>query len=120
MVQAKWSLYLVRCRDGELYTGIATDVARRLEEHQQAQGKGAKYLRGRGPLRLVFERVIGRRGLALIVERKIKKLAKSRKEQLVLDTDVFENFLADVQRGSSGYGHDSADGLEFLAGTDGH
>lgn len=103
-MQAEWSVYLVRCRDGELYTGIATDVARRLEEHQRAQGKGAKYLRGRGPLRLVFEKVLGPRGLALTVESKIKKLRKERKEKLVQDTDVFEALLAGARRDASRFG----------------
>jgi len=76
-----WSVYLVRCADGSLYTGIATDVARRFEMH--AENRGAKFLRGRGPLELVFERAIGEQGDALRVERRIKRLAKEEKEQLV-------------------------------------
>ena len=59
MVQPRWSVYLVRCGTGALYTGIATDVARRLTDHRQAEGKGAKYLRGKGPLRLVLEKKVG-------------------------------------------------------------
>lgn len=76
-----WSLYLVRCGDGALYTGIATDVERRLAEH--AAGKGAKYLRGRGPLSLAFERSVGDRGAALRMEYAIKQLSRERKEALV-------------------------------------
>ena len=117
-MQSAWSVYLVRCGDGTLYTGIATDVARRLDEHRQAQGKGAKYLRGRGPLRVVFERVIGPRGLASKVESKIKKLAKGRKEQLIRETAVFEALLAEVQRGSPRHGLEIHDGLEVPAGAD--
>jgi putative endonuclease len=76
-----WHVYVVRSRDGSLYTGIATDVGRRLAEHEG--GKGAKYLRGRGPFRLVFERRIGSHALALKVERGLKELPKQEKEQLV-------------------------------------
>ena len=78
-----WSVYLIRCRQGELYTGIATDVARRLKEHEAGHPKGAKFLRGRGPLRLVFQEPIGAQGVATRVERRIKALAKSEKEGLV-------------------------------------
>jgi len=79
----RWHVYLVRCRDGALYTGIATDVSRRLAEHEQGAGKGAKYLRGKGPLRLVLNKAVGRRGLALRVEARIKRLPKARKEELI-------------------------------------
>ena len=78
-----WRLYLVRCHDGSLYTGIATDVARRFVEHQENKGAGAKYLRGRGPLVLVFQRKLGSRSLALGVESKVKKLSKVKKEDLI-------------------------------------
>ncbi len=78
-----WTVYLVRCRNGALYTGISTDVTRRLADHRKSQGKGAKYLRGKGPLRLVFEKTIGDRSLSLRVESRIKKLSKVRKEALI-------------------------------------
>jgi putative endonuclease len=77
----EWYLYMVRCRDGKLYTGIATDIERRIAEHRA--GKGAKYLRGRAPLKLVFRSRIGSRSLALKVEQAIKKLPKSRKETII-------------------------------------
>jgi putative endonuclease len=79
----RWHVYIVRCRDGALYTGVATDISRRLAEHEQGAGKGAKYLRGRGPLRLVLDKTVGRRGLALRVEACIKRLPKARKEELI-------------------------------------
>ena len=78
-----WHLYLVRCHDGSLYTGITTDVARRFAEHQGNKGEGAKYLRGRGPLKLVFQKKLGSKSLALAVESKVKKLSKARKEELI-------------------------------------
>ncbi len=81
---ASWSVYIVRCRDGSLYTGIATDVRRRFLEHRRGAGRGAKYLRGRGPLRLVFTTPIGPRSRALRVECQIKKLPKARKEALIV------------------------------------
>jgi putative endonuclease len=80
-----WYVYIVRCRDGSLYTGIAMDVERRLAEHQA--GKGAKYLRGRGPLRVVFEKQVGSRGQALKIEHKLKSLSRNEKEELINDSD---------------------------------
>jgi putative endonuclease len=81
MSTADWQLYLVRCADGSLYTGIATDVERRFAEHQA--GRGAKYLRGRGPLQLVYRQPAGDRGQALRLELAIKRLSKQEKEALV-------------------------------------
>lgn len=80
-----WYVYLIRCRDGSLYTGIATDVNRRFAEHQARNTVGAKYLRGRGPLTLAFQKKIGDRSLALRVESKIKKLPKVQKEEMIAD-----------------------------------
>ena len=77
----EWFLYLIRCKTGQLYTGITTDVQRRLTEHQS--GKGAKYLRGRCPLQLVFQQEIGTRSQALKIESAIKKLPKKAKEALI-------------------------------------
>ncbi len=77
----KWYLYIVRCRYGSLYTGIATDVERRFAEHQA--NKGSKYLRGRGPLKLVFKKQIGKKELALKTERLVKRLSKLKKEKLI-------------------------------------
>lgn len=76
-----WYLYMVRCRDGSLYTGIATDVERRFADHQA--NKGAKYLRGKGRLNLAFKRRIGKHSLALKIERLVKRLPKEKKERLV-------------------------------------
>ncbi len=89
-----WSIYLVRCADGSLYTGVATDVERRLEEHERGEGKGAKYLRGRGPLELVLEHNVGERGDALRLEARIKKLSRDRKELLVRERDALDEMLA--------------------------
>ena len=80
-IEPAWSVYLVRCGDGALYTGIATDVGRRLAEH--SAGRGAKFLRGRGPLSLVFERGVADHGTALRMEYAVKQLSRQRKEALI-------------------------------------
>lgn len=72
-----WHLYLLETARGALYTGISTDVERRLAEH--AAGRGAKALRGRGPLRLVHQQAVGSRGEALRLEAWVKGLPASRK-----------------------------------------
>jgi putative endonuclease len=76
-----WYLYLVRCRDGSLYTGISTDVPRRFAAHQA--NRGARRLRGRGPLELVYTHPLGGHGLALRVEHRVKRLSRAAKERLV-------------------------------------
>lgn len=78
-----WHLYLLRTRDGALYTGIATDVARRLAEHRLGGRRGARALRGRAPLELVYQRRIGALGLALRIERRIKRRPRPEKEAIV-------------------------------------
>lgn len=80
-----WFVYMLRCGDGSLYTGIATDVDRRLQEHQGKGGanKGAKYLKGRGPLNLVLAQEVANRSVASRLEYRIKSLAKADKELLV-------------------------------------
>jgi len=78
-----WHVYMVRAANGSLYTGVATDVGRRFEEHAASRGRGAKSLRGRGPLQLAFRKRIGDRALALKVECAIKRLPKREKERLV-------------------------------------
>ena len=77
----EWFLYMIRCKNGQLYTGITTDVQRRLAEHQS--GKGAKFLRGRGPLQLVFQQKAGSRSEALKLEAAIKKWPKPAKEEFI-------------------------------------
>ena len=76
-----WFVYLIRAAGGVIYTGIATDVDRRLDQHRA--GRGAKYLRGRGPLAVVFRRKLGDRSLALRVERRLKRMTKAEKEAIV-------------------------------------
>jgi len=88
---------MIRCGDGSLYTGIATDVSRRLAEHRGNGNAGAKYLKGRGPLELVFEKKIGSRSLALKLESKVKKLSKAEKEMLISANGDIENLIRQVE-----------------------
>ena len=76
-----WYLYMLRCGDGTLYTGITTDVERRLEAHRA--GKGAKYTRGRGPLELVYSECCATHSDALKRELEIKALPRAEKEKLL-------------------------------------
>ena len=81
-MESKWYLYILKCGDGTLYTGIATDVQKRLEMHRS--GKGAKYTRGRGPLELVYSEECENHSQALKRECEVKKLTKEQKQQLIL------------------------------------
>ena len=76
-----WYLYMLRCGDGSLYTGITTDVEKRLEAHRA--GKGAKYTRGRLPLELAHQEECGSHSDALKREAAIKKLSRKQKEMLL-------------------------------------
>ena len=76
-----WKLYILRCGDGTLYTGITTDVEKRLEAHRS--GKGAKYTRGRGPLELVYSEECGDHSAALKRELEIKALTREEKNKLI-------------------------------------
>ncbi|MFT5836524.1 MAG: putative endonuclease [Candidatus Azotimanducaceae bacterium] len=78
-----WWVYIIRCADGSLYTGISTDVNRRFEQHASGSPKSAKYLRGRAPLELIHFKKIGTQSEALIEERRIKRLSKAQKMKLV-------------------------------------
>jgi putative endonuclease len=95
-----WSVYLVRTADGSLYTGIAADVDRRFAEHDR--GTGAKFLRGRGPLGLVFRSQVGDRGVALRAEHRLKRWAKYRKEALVRDQPDTHELLERLGLGAEG------------------
>jgi len=77
-----FSLYIVRCSDDTLYTGIASDVRKRIAEHESSP-RGAKYLRGKGPLRLEFVEPVGDRGVASTLEFRVKRLTRARKEALI-------------------------------------
>lgn len=76
-----WTVYILRCGDGSLYTGITNDVPARLETHRS--GKGAKYTRGRGPLELVYSEECPDKSAALKRELQIKSLSRLQKLELI-------------------------------------
>jgi len=79
---ADWFVYMVRTAKGSLYTGITTDVDRRFHEHQAGAPRGARSLRGKGPLQLVFSAAAGDRSRASRLEWHIKQWPRLRKEAL--------------------------------------
>lgn len=78
---ARWWVYLVRCADGSLYTGITVDVARRVGQHNA--GRASKYTRSRRPVALVYRERQPDRGAALRREAAIKRLTRQAKEALI-------------------------------------
>lgn len=78
-----WYVYMVRCADGSLYTGIARDVARRLAQHNGTGRSGARYTRSRRPVSLVYVEAVASRAEAARRESAIRRLRKARKEHLV-------------------------------------
>ena len=83
MSDSVWFVYIIECADSSLYTGVATDVARRFEEHQAGAPKGAKYTRGKGPLKLVYQCEVGSRSEACKEELRIKNLTRKQKLALI-------------------------------------
>ena len=75
-----WWVYILRCGDGSFYTGIATNVDRRLKTHQS--GRGARYTRGRGPLELWWQEGPMTHQEALKAERRVKRFSHQRKSAL--------------------------------------
>jgi len=76
-----WKVYILRCGDDSLYTGVTRDLEKRIEQHRN--GEGARYTRGRGPLELVFEESFPDRGSAQKREMEIKGMDRSSKLKLL-------------------------------------
>ena len=81
MAPRPYCVYVVRCRDGSLYTGTSNDVPARVARHNA--GRGARYTRGRGPVELVYCEPVGDKGPALAREWAIKQLSRADKLRLV-------------------------------------
>lgn len=79
--EKNWYLYILLCADDTLYTGITTNVEKRFEAH--CAGRGAKYTRGRAPLKLVYQEVCGSHGDALRRELQVKGWTREKKQKLV-------------------------------------
>ncbi|OCQ50585.1 GIY-YIG nuclease superfamily protein [Photorhabdus australis subsp. thailandensis] len=97
MTKNQWVLYLLRTRTGMLYTGITTDINRRFAQHENS--KGAKALRGKGPLQLVFSSHVGDKSNASRLEYQVKQLSKQQKERLVICQPIcIAEYLASIQK----------------------
>ncbi|HRH55840.1 MAG TPA: GIY-YIG nuclease family protein [Candidatus Paceibacterota bacterium] len=81
-MERTWYVYILRCADQTLYTGVTTDLARRVREHNE-RVEGAKYTRARRPVSLVFSESFPNRSEACIREAAIKKLSRKEKEALM-------------------------------------
>jgi putative endonuclease len=82
VVKKRWHVYMVRCADGTLYTGVAVDVQRRVDEHNGARKLGARYTRARRPVKLVYQEKAASRSAACKREYRIKQL--NRREKIAL------------------------------------
>lgn len=80
-----WYLYILRCGDNTLYTGITVDVEKRFAAH--SAGRGAKYTRGRGPLELVYRERCGTHSDALKREWIVKSMNRHQKEKMIGQAD---------------------------------
>lgn len=86
MTGRNWLVYIILCSDNSLYTGITTDIARRFRQH--AAGKGARYFRGRQPLRVVYLETDHNRSSAAVREAAIKAMARNEKTSLLGDASL--------------------------------
>lgn len=89
-----WYVYLLRGRDQSLYTGITTDMDRRLREHNHSATRMAKSLRGKRPLTVAYATRVCGRGVALRLEYAIKRLPRNLKERLVAGDIDIQTLLA--------------------------
>ena len=78
-----WNVYILRCADNSLYTGIAKDIQRRLVEHNQGDKRAAKYTRGRLPVTLAYSETVASRAAATKREIAIKSMSRRQKIQLI-------------------------------------
>ena len=96
MEEKSYFLYVIRCADNSLYTGITTDVKRRFGEHSGKGGLGAKYTRSRKPVSVVSVWRCQSRAIASKLEYAFKRLSKEKKEKLLLSPQNFKDQFADI------------------------
>lgn len=80
-----WKVYVLRCSDNSLYTGITRDLNRRLDEHNNNDRLASAYTRVRRPVKLVYQELHANRSSASKREAEIKKLTKIEKERIIKD-----------------------------------
>ncbi|HSN69968.1 MAG TPA: GIY-YIG nuclease family protein [Steroidobacteraceae bacterium] len=90
-MESAWFVYIVRCVDGTLYTGVARDLHARLTQHNA--GTGARYTRGRRPVELVYSENVASRSEALRREHAIKRLSAADKQALVVEAPACQHGL---------------------------
>ena len=81
-----WHVYMVRCSDGTLYTGITNDLKKRIEAHNSGK-EGARYTRSRRPVKLVYSEQVESKSAAAKLEYQLKKLPRLKKIRLIKDKD---------------------------------
>ncbi len=91
-----WSVYLIKTKLNTLYCGISTDVERRFLEHLDGAPKGAKALRGKSPLEMVFHQSIGNKSQASKIEIRIKKLSRKDKDLIVSKHLLLDDLFYDI------------------------
>jgi putative endonuclease len=84
--ESKHYVYILECKDGTYYTGYTNELEQRLRKHEE--GKGAKYTRGRGPLKLVYQASFPTKQEAMSMEFAIKKLNRAAKERIIKEGGV--------------------------------
>jgi putative endonuclease len=92
-----WYIYIIRCNNDSLYTGVTKDVQRRFLEHSSQGIKCARYLRGKSPLHLVFSEKTANKKAAYKIEALVKKLTKQQKEALINGYSI-KNFTLQKKR----------------------
>jgi putative endonuclease len=93
MKTAVWTVYILECADKTLYTGITVDIDRRVDEHDS--GLGAKYTKGRGPVKVVYRKTYPDRSTASKWELQIKQMKRADKLMLIKDYRVEKGFVSD-------------------------
>lgn len=94
---ASWRVYLLRCADGTLYTGVTVDMRRRLRQHNGELAGGARYTRSRRPVTLLWERSAANRSVAQAMESRLRRLTRGQKLALARGSSSGQ---LDVQLGS--------------------
>lgn len=82
-------IYMLRCADQTIYTGITTDLERRVHEHNNEK-IWAKYTKNKRPVTLIRSQQVENRAIATLVERKIKKMSKKKKELIIAEKELVE------------------------------
>ena len=95
-IQKNYYVYVLRCLDNSLYTGITTDVERRFNEHSKNRKLGAKYTRSRHPVLIEAVWCCQTRSDASKLEYAFKKLTKPKKEQIISDYTLFNNIFSEI------------------------